>query len=196
MKLLIISIITLAISCKSTNNMESNKLSNDNKYLLSLSKEKNIDNENSKTTIYKNISLKKVLNIESGDFVLSFKNNIVFEGNMECLFLLEVFNNEILLVSTSNSSDNKYVAGPENFKRNKILLIDIATGNRKIIIFQEDFFLKSYRGNLNKSSNIKNVFVVDSISYETGLMRLEDAFGKYKDIKLIDTETTPFKCDK
>lgn len=196
MRLLIIFIIFLAISCKSTNDMESKKLSsNDNKYLLSLSNKKVDNSEKKITTTYKNVPLQKEFNIESGDFILSFKNKVIFEGNQKCIFLLEVFNNEVLLISISNSSNNKYVAGPENFERNKILLIDINTGKRKLANFQKNIFLKSYKGSLNQLSSIKNVFAISDINYESSIMKLEDAQGKYSDVKLIELNAIPLKCN-
>ncbi|GAA4275497.1 hypothetical protein [Aquimarina mytili] len=195
MRFFIILIILFNTTCKSNNHIASEKLFNDSNYLLYLSKEKTIDDKNKRITLYKNIPFQKVLNKENGNFKLLFENEIVFEGTKKCLFLLEVFNNEVLLISTSNTYKNKFAAGPENFERNKVILIDIKSGKKKVTEFVDGGFLKNHRNYLNKSSTVKNVFAIQEISYKNDLIKLEDIDGNYKKLKLIDIELTPFKCD-
>lgn len=193
MRYLLILILVLSMSCKSNTAVKTKSTENGN-FLLSLSKEKSTEEAGKKITKYKDVPLKKVLDIEEGTFQLLFNDKAIFEGDKNCLFLLEIFNNETLLISTSNESTNKYVAGPENFKRSIIILIEKSTGEIRVANLQENILLKSYKGNLKKASDIKNQFAVKDISFSNEKMILENALGKQSNIIITKMQIQPLKC--
>lgn len=189
MKYLLILIVSLVGSCKSTTDMKSKN----NGFLLSLSKEKTIDDNNNEITTYKNFPLKKVLNTETGNFEILYKDESIFRGGKKCLFLLEVFNDDTILISSSDRPENKSVAGPENFKRDQILLINKITGEIRLSTLVDGIYLKSHKGNLNKASNVKNVFAISSIN--DAVLKLEDSSGAIKEVVLTELKVKPLECE-
>ena len=88
-----------------------------------------------------------------------------------------------------------YVAGPENFKRDKILLIDKISSQIKLVDLKDGIYLRNHRMNLNKVSEVNNVFIIDSFDLNDNLMKLEDSSGNYKSITLNDIDILPLKCE-
>lgn len=191
MKYLMLVVILLGMSCRSVKKAPLNRIRENKKYLLTLSKEK----DDGKVITYKGTSLKKVVINEKGDFKFYFGNKIIFEGSRNCLFLLEVFNNETILLSTSDTSDNIYAASPERFKRGMTFLINKETGDVKQFSLEEGFFFKVDRENLNKKSINKNVFAINNIYFDDNIIKLYENSGTYKETKLIKVTEFPLNCN-
>ena len=195
MKIFLTCILIITSSCKSPTKVETKKpLMDDGKYLLSLSVEKKklIDNKR-KVTLYEKVPLRKELNINNNTFFLYFNNQVVFEGNKECLFLLEVFDNEILVISFSKNSRNKYIAGPENFERKDVMLIDINSGEKRMLNFNYNTYLKIHKVNLNEFGNNQNVFAIDDINLKKNEISLINQKSELKKISLSEI-STPLMC--
>jgi hypothetical protein len=189
-------ILSILISCGSKNpvNQEQEKVNND-KFLLSLKKEKTKEEGKLFITTYEKSQLIKVLNKEDGSLQFKFGNKKILSTNKECLILVEIYDKRFILLSSGSSKNNISAAGPENFERNQIYIVDNSNGEILKCELAKSSYFKMHKSNLNSNSTQKNTYAISQIDFKNRTIVLEIDKNVNKTIKLESVILDEFQCD-
>ncbi len=194
MKYLLILSILISCGSESRTNLNTEEKDNNDKFLLSLKKNETVDKGNYIITSFEKSKLVKVLNKEKGILEYKFGDKKVLSTEKECLFLNEIFDGRFLFLSHGSSKVNISVAGPENFERDTIYIIDNESGEVLMCKFKEPSYLTSYEGSLNPNSLKKNVYAVKKIDFKVKKLFLVNNKNEETGLALSALSSNEINC--
>ena len=183
--------IILGFSCKSQNKPDNENDTEHHNYLLSISRDEVIKEGDLTTVIYKIPTLKRTY--DSDEYVVYYKDKIIFSGNHDCLYLMEVFNENSVLISLSGSDFNMYVAGIAQFERAQIFLLNTITSDVFKLKLDDNVFLHLHKKFLSKHTNERQ-YAISNIDYQNLELRLVDGKDNLITVDLEKTNSIPIKC--
>ena len=191
-----ILILLLAIvACKTTkDNVNYSDISSDSKFLIDPAIKEKLTENNKLTIVYKNLDMKKEIDLMDSSTRIFLNQNEIITGNKDCLYLLEIFDNSILVLSKSNHLGNKHISGNYLFLRDEIYFFDVNSNKKASLKIDDGFYL--YPVKHRSRSTDTNQYFIKNIDFENMELLLVPPSENLKIIKLQNISSLPVLCDE
>lgn len=141
---------------------------------------------------YKNIDLVKKIDLKDHSFSLILKNDVIFKGDVNCNYILEIFDKSVIVISKSNHENNKYISAYHSFIRDELYFFDIKKNNKGKLKLDNPIYIFPIK--VSNISTENNQFFIKEIDFSKKQIIFIDSSNSEKTHQLENVDYLPVKC--